>query len=109
MPCEKLPTLNTAQPRPQRSLLSWSCAGKSRSPSLTKRIAASGNEIGSLFSHTFQSKSPARFILCAACGSVVLLSAARVFDYFVVIETAFMDNQAQITETISLLDSEKVR
>ena len=48
------------------------------------------------------------FILCAACGSVVLLHAARVFDYFVVIEIAFMDNQAQITETISRLDSEKV-
>lgn len=41
--------------------------------------------------------------------SVVLLYAARVFDYFVVIEIAFMDNQAQITETISRLDSEKVR
>ena len=63
---------------------------------------------GLFFSHTFQSKSPARFILCAACGSVVLLYA-RVFDYFVVIEIAFMDNQAQITETISRLDSEKVR
>ena len=49
------------------------------------------------------------FILCAACGSVVLLHAARIFDYFVVIEIAFMDNQAQITETISRLDSEKVR
>ena len=35
--------------------------------------------------------------------------ATRVFDYFVVIEIAFMDNQAQITETISRLDSEKVR
>ena len=34
------------------------------------------------------------FILCAACGSVVLLHAARVFDYSVVIEIAFMDNQA---------------
>ena len=56
---------------------------------------------GLFFSHTFQSKSPARFILCAACGSAVLLYAARVFDYFVVIEIAFMDNQAQITETIS--------
>ena len=59
-----------------------------------------------------QSKSPARFILCAGCGSVVLLYAARVplltIDYFVVIEIAFMDNQAQITETISRLDSEKV-
>ena len=64
---------------------------------------------GLFFSHTFQSKSPARFILCAACGSVVLLYAARVFDYFVVIEIACMDNQAQITETISRLDSEKVR
>ena len=28
---------------------------------------------------------------------------------FVVIEIAFMDNQAQITETVSRLDSEKVR
>ena len=55
-----------------------------------------------------RSKSPARS-LCAACGSVVLLHAVRVFDYFVVIEIAFMDNQAQITETISRLDSEKVR
>ena len=65
------------------------------------------------FSHTFQSdQSLPRalgFILCAACGSVVLLYAARVFDYFVVIEIALMDNQAQITETISRLDSEKVR
>ena len=41
------------------------------------------------------------FILCAAHGSVVLIHAARVFDYFVVIEIAFMDNQAQITETIN--------
>ena len=49
------------------------------------------------------------FILCAACGSVALLYAARVFDYFVVIEIAFMDNRAQITATISRLDSEKVR
>ena len=46
--------------------------------------------------------------LCPACGSVVLLHAARVFYYFVVIEIAFMDTQAQITETISRLDSEKV-
>ena len=67
---------------------------------------------GLFFSHTFQSdQSLPRalgFILCAACGSVVLLHAARVFDYFVVIEIAFMDNQAQIAETISRLDSEKV-
>ena len=48
------------------------------------------------------------FILCAASGSVVLLHASRVFDYFAVIEIAFMDTQAQITETISRLDSEKV-
>ena len=68
------------------------------------------------FRSLFQSHFPVRsslprafeFILCAACGSVVLLHAARVFDYFVVIEIAFMDNQAQITETISRLDSEKV-
>ena len=49
------------------------------------------------------------FILCTACDSVVLLHAARVFDYFAVIEIASMDNQAQITETISRFDSEKVR
>ena len=40
---------------------------------------------------------------------LVVLHAARVFDYFVVIEIDFMDNQAQITETISRIDSEKVR
>ena len=66
---------------------------------------------GFFFSHTFQSdQSLPRalgFILCAACGSVVLFHAARVFDYFVVIEIAFMDNQTQITETICRLDSEK--
>ena len=33
------------------------------------------------------------------------LHAARVFDYFVVIEITFMDNQALINETISRLDS----
>ena len=64
------------------------------------------------FSHTLQSDHSLPralgFILCTACGSVVLLHAARVFDYFVVIEIDFMDNQAQITETISRLDSEKV-
>ena len=68
---------------------------------------------GLFLSHTFHSdQSRPRaffFILYAACGSVVLLHAARIFDYFVVIEIAFMDNQAQITETISRLDSEKVR
>ena len=67
---------------------------------------------GLFFSHTFLSdQSLPRalgFILCAACGSVVLLHAACVFNYFVLIEIAFMDNQAQITETISRLDSEKV-
>ena len=51
---------------------------------------------GLFFSHTFQSdQSLPRalgFILCAACGSVVLLHTARLFDYFVVIEIAFMDN-----------------
>ena len=36
-------------------------------------------------------------------------SCCSCFDYFVVIEIAFMDNQAQITEIISRLDSEKVR
>ena len=46
--------------------------------------------------------------LISACSLVVLLHAAHVFDYFVVIEIAFIDNQALITETISQLDSEKV-
>ena len=61
----------------------------------------------SLFQSHFpvRSKSPVR---CAGCGSVVLLDAARVFDYFIVIEIAFIDNQTQITEKISRLDSEKV-
>ena len=92
-------------------------------PSLPVSTAAIGNtaakrlrmrqleHFGLFFSHTLQSdQSPPRalaFILCAACGSVVLLHA--VFDYFVVIEISLMDNQAQITETIIRLDSEKVR
>ena len=63
-------------------------------------------------SHTCQSdQSLPRalgFILCAACGSVALLHAARIFGYFVVTEIVFIDNQAQITETASRLDSEKV-
>ena len=63
---------------------------------------------GHFFSHNFQSdQSLPRalgFILCAACGLVVLLHAARIFYYFVVIEIAFMDNQAQITATINRLD-----
>ena len=67
---------------------------------------------GHFLSRTFQSDQSLpralSFILCATCGSVALLRAARVFDYFVVITIAFMDNQAQITETISRLDSEKV-
>ena len=67
---------------------------------------------GQFFSHTFRSdQSLPRLLgfgLCAACGSVVLLHAARVFGYFLVVEIAFMDNQAQITETISWLDSEKL-
>ena len=64
----------------------------------------------SLFQSHFPVKvSRALHSVCSLCGSVVLLYAARVFDSFVVIEIAFMDNQAQITETISRLDSEKVR
>ena len=69
----------------------------------------------SLFQSHFpvRSKSPARSRLhsvCSlrfSCSHCVQLHATRVFDYFVVIEIAFMDNQAQITETISRLDSEK--
>ena len=39
---------------------------------------------GHFFSHTFQSKSFALgFILCTACGAVVLLYATRVFDYWI--------------------------
>ena len=64
------------------------------------------------FSHSFQSvqslPGALDFIQSEACGSVVLVYAACIFDYFVLIEIAFMDNQAQITETISRLDSEKV-
>ena len=60
---------------------------------------------GHFFSHAFLSDQSLLgaldFILCEACGSVVLLHAACVFDYFVVIEIAFMDYQAQISETIS--------
>ena len=60
---------------------------------------------GLFFSHPFASNHslPRALgsILCAACVSVVLLHAARVFDCFVVIEIAFMENQAQIIETIS--------
>ena len=60
---------------------------------------------GHFFSHTFLSDQSLPgaldFILCEACGSVVLLHAACIFDYFVVIEIAFMDYQAQISETIS--------
>ena len=67
---------------------------------------------GHFFSNPFQSvqslPGALDFILCEACGSVVLVYAACIFDYFVLIEIAFMDNQAQITETISRLDSEKV-
>ena len=67
---------------------------------------------GHFFSHTFQSDQSLphalSYILCRACGSVVLLHAGRVFYDYVVIEIAFMDTQTQITETISRLDSEKV-
>ena len=55
---------------------------------------ASLNASGHFFSHTFLSNQSLPralgFILCAACGSVVLLHAARVFDYFVVTEIAFI-------------------
>ena len=55
----------------------------------------------SLFQSYFpvRSKSPARAQLLAACGSVVPLHAAC--------EIAFMENQAQINETTSRLDSRK--
>ena len=61
------------------------------------------------FRSLFQSHFPVRSKSPARSWSVVLPHAARVFDYFVVIEIVFMDNQAQITETISRLDLEKVR
>ena len=38
----------------------------------------------------------------------MLLVFLTIFSYFVVTEIAFMNNQAQITETISRLDSENV-
>ena len=58
-----------------------------------------------------RSKSPARVRIHSVCSLWFSSSASccSCFDYFVVIEIAFMDNQAQITETISRLDSEKVR
>ena len=54
------------------------------------------------FRSLFQSHFPIKvfralgFILCTACGAVVLLYATRVFDYFVVIEFAFMDKQGTV-------------
>ena len=89
----------------QEKSLCWQ-AGKNITAVEEKRSSISG-----LFFHTFQtSTSPARarLHLCTACGSVVLLRAALIFDYFVVTEIAFMDNQAQITEKSSRSDSEKV-
>ena len=65
---------------------------------------------GLFFSHTFQSDQSLPRAPCVQ--RVVQLFCFMLpvfFDYFVVIEIAFMDNQAQITETISRLDSEKVR
>ena len=61
------------------------------------------------FQSLFQSHFPVRSKSPRAVGFILCVHAARVFDYSVVIEIAFMDNQAQITETISRLDSEKVR
>ena len=103
--------LNTIQPRSQGSL---SCFEKE--PWLRQhRGKTSTHAPGWAFPVTFSVTLPSHFlpravgsILCVACGSVVLLHTARIFDYFVVIETAFMDNQAQISETISRLDSEKL-
>ena len=65
------------------------------------------------FSGTLSSQiKVSRALSASFCVQLVVrlfcFHAARVFDYFVVIEIAFMDNQAQITETISRLDSEKV-
>ena len=67
----------------------------------------------SLFQSHFpvRSKSPARARLHFVCSLWFRCSihlVARVFDYFVVTEIAFLDNQAQITETTGRLDSEKV-
>ena len=101
---------------PPRKAILYSMNNNSQVPVTPRQnvfVSARLSISGLFFSHTFRSdQSLPRalgLILCAACGSVVLLHAARVFDYFVVIEIAFMDNQAQITETISRLDSEKVR
>ena len=94
------------------------CALRARESSSSKPLVTPWHNVyacarlsisGLFFSHTFQSDRLPRALMCAACGSVVLLHAARVSDHFVVIEIAFMDNQAQVTETIIRLDSEKVR
>ena len=62
----------------------------------------------SLFESHFsvRSKSPARVRIHSVCSLWFSSSASccSCFDYFVVIEIAFMDNQAQITETISRLE-----
>ena len=73
-----------------------------QSNTVTKRLCMHQVEhFRSLFQSDFpvRSKSPTRAQLLAACGSVVPLHAAP--------EIAFMENQAQITETISQLDSRK--
>ena len=123
-------TERNMQPRSQGSLLPGSRVGRGRREhwergcepySTTPRqnvYACARLSISSLFfSHTFQSdQSLPRafgFILCgpSLCSLWFSSSASccSCFDYFVVIEISFMDNQAQITETISRLDSEKVR
>ena len=64
----------------------------------------------SLFQSYFpvRSKSPFCVLLVVQLFCFMLLVFLTVFIIFVVIEIAFMDNQAQITEIISRLDSEKV-
>ena len=64
----------------------------------------------SLFQSHFPVKVSRALHSVCSCGSVCCSAlCCSCFDYFVNIEIAFMDNQAQITETISRLDSEKVR
>ena len=88
--------------------------GRNLANTAAKRLRMRQDEhFRSLFQSHFpvRSKSPARVRIHSVCSLWFSSSASccSCFDYFVVIEIAFMDNQAQITETISRLDSEKVR
>ena len=63
------------------------------------RTSKIGPDLRLLFQSHFlvRSKSPARCVQLVVQFFNVFLDAARFFDYFVVIEIAFIDNQAQIS------------